>query len=255
MNQLVFRQLRSELVGRNAVGASHTMRLDHLTDRVLHDRLTTRHERSHGGSHGLRRVDPSGSSPWLDVKLPESVTKLPMYLLVDYLGRKGPSKNRRDHFRVKEGHFSGHHGSVKARSKRSNYLSKRLNAHSGSHVEFQYNKKTGKDGFKHGTVFIDQYKVNAITSGDNPTLPGKYDLMIPDEAHTVNGGGYGKFGAVWFKVGHGGDRYLHRGSNSLGCITVACSESTWNSVASHLMGSRKGKGVAGTIKVRSFSKR
>ncbi|MEK7198102.1 MAG: hypothetical protein AAB648_01405, partial [Patescibacteria group bacterium] len=43
---------------------------------------------------------------------------------------------------------------------------------------------------------------------------------------------------TWFKIGHGGERYLHAGGLSLGCITVI-ETSRWMEVYNILIRARK----------------
>ncbi len=59
---------------------------------------------------------------------------------------------------------------------------------------------------------------------DSPSAPwteGLYDIEIPDYPH--EGGLHykgSKYARAWFRIGHGGDKYLHTGAHSLGCMTV-----------------------------------
>lgn len=49
-----------------------------------------------------------------------------------------------------------------------------------------------------------------------------YDIEIPDYPH-LGGARYEKEAPrakTWFRIGHRGDRYLHTGGRSLGCITI-----------------------------------
>ncbi len=64
----------------------------------------------------------------------------------------------------------------------------------------------------------------ARTDPDNPLPAGTHDLEIPDFPHP-KGKPYGPHGMVWFRIGHSGDRYLHPGKGSLGCIT--CAPANW----------------------------
>jgi hypothetical protein len=67
----------------------------------------------------------------------------------------------------------------------------------------------------------------AKTDADNPVPAGSHDLEIPDFPHPL-GSGYGPYGMVWFRIGHSGDRYLHPGKVSLGCIT--CAPGNWSMI-------------------------
>lgn len=63
----------------------------------------------------------------------------------------------------------------------------------------------------------------------NPVPHGWHDLEIPDFPHEL-GAGYGNYGTTWFRIGHSGDRYLHPGRVSAGCVT--CAPSWWNAIYS-----------------------
>ena len=60
-----------------------------------------------------------------------------------------------------------------------------------------------------------------IDYSSSPWQKGFYDIEIPDFAHK-GGDNYpeAKRGKHWFKIGHSGDKYLHVGMYSLGCITI-----------------------------------
>jgi hypothetical protein len=60
----------------------------------------------------------------------------------------------------------------------------------------------------------------AKTDPANPLPSGEHALEIPDFPHAL-GSNYGPRGTVWFRIGHSGDRYLHPGRVSAGCITCA----------------------------------
>ena len=65
------------------------------------------------------------------------------------------------------------------------------------------------------------------------------DVEIPDYTHS-SGEHYleAKRGKVWFKIGHDGERYLHAGGLSLGCMTII--ETTrWMEIYKILIKARK----------------
>lgn len=88
---------------------------------------------------------------------------------------------------------------------------------------------------------------------DSPNAPwkkGVYDIEIPDYPH---GGGLhyseSKYATVWFRIGHIGDRYLHTGAHSLGCMTVIEIEK-WDEIFEILIKARKNDGKSvGTLQV------
>ncbi len=88
---------------------------------------------------------------------------------------------------------------------------------------------------------------------DSPSAPwieGLYDIEIPDYPH--EGGLYyedSKYARVWFRIGHSGDRYLHTGAHSLGCMTVI-EIKKWDEIFGILIKARKGDGKSvGVLKV------
>ena len=76
---------------------------------------------------------------------------------------------------------------------------------------------------------------------DAPWRKGLYDIEIPDYPHAL-GARYEKEAPrakTWFRIGHGGDRYLHAGGRSLGCITVVETK-RWMGIYNALIKARKG---------------
>lgn len=67
----------------------------------------------------------------------------------------------------------------------------------------------------------------AKTHAGNPLPAGRHDVEIADFPHQL-GSVYGRFATVWFRIGHTGDRYLHPGRISEGCIT--CVPSSWPAI-------------------------
>ena len=74
----------------------------------------------------------------------------------------------------------------------------------------------------------------------NPWRKGLYDIEIPDHPHRggLNYPEAGR-GTVWFRIGHSGERYLHPGRVSAGCISIT--ETTrWMEIYNALIKARKG---------------
>src|SRR3989344_844212 len=82
-----------------------------------------------------------------------------------------------------------------------------------------------------------QYK--AEDDADNPWRKGIYDIKIPDHPHRggLNYPNAGK-GTVWFGIGREGDRYLHPGRVSRGCISII-ETARWMEIYSILIKARK----------------
>jgi len=65
-------------------------------------------------------------------------------------------------------------------------------------------------------------KYEAADYPNSPWRKGAYDIEIPDYPHP-GGARYQQEAPrakTWFRVGHSGERYLHAGGRSLGCITI-----------------------------------
>jgi hypothetical protein len=67
----------------------------------------------------------------------------------------------------------------------------------------------------------------AKTDPANPVPTGQHAIEIPDYPHAL-GSVYGPHGTVWFRIGHQGDRYVHPGRESAGCLT--CAPSQWEDI-------------------------
>ncbi|MEQ9008906.1 MAG: hypothetical protein RLP12_13540 [Ekhidna sp.] len=91
--------------------------------------------------------------------------------------------------------------------------------------------------------------VNGIIDAKNPVHRGKHDIEIPDFQHNEYGTPYGKFGTTWFRIGHSGDRYLHPGRVSAGCVTIT-QYNEWPSIWLYLINSRKDARSVGEIEIK-----
>ena len=85
-----------------------------------------------------------------------------------------------------------------------------------------------------------------------PWAQGTYDIEIPDAPHK---GGLrypeASRSRTWFRVGHSGDRFIHTGAASAGCITVV-DRAKWDQICSILVRGRKGDRISvGTIEVKA----
>jgi len=89
--------------------------------------------------------------------------------------------------------------------------------------------------------------VAAKTDLKNPAPTGTHDLEIPDFQHN-DAKRYGAYATTWFRVGHSGDRYLHPGGVTLGCVTVT-EIAEWPSIWRYLINARKDDQSVGTLEV------
>ena len=85
---------------------------------------------------------------------------------------------------------------------------------------------------------------------EEPWKKGFYNIEIPDHPH-AGGTHYpnSKYAKTWFRIGHSGDKYIHTGKHSLGCITMIEIEK-WDELCLILLKARKGDGMnIGTLTV------
>jgi hypothetical protein len=90
-------------------------------------------------------------------------------------------------------------------------------------------------------LYIGNSKYQTTDHTDSPWKKGWYDVELPDYPHKdrrnyVNIASRAK---TWFRIGHEGERYLHTGSRSLGCITITEIEK-WDEIYNKLIKARKG---------------
>ena len=181
---------------------------------------------------------PETEDGWLLVKDKNSVEKsLPSHLRV----RHDRIFFGREYVTVLEGVLQGDEFSIALENGRSRLS--RINSHvSVINLRYSISKKTLK--LKNKT-----YK--ATDDPNKPWAPGRYDIEIPDHAHQL-GLKYvadSKNAITWFRVGHGGKKYLHTGAVSEGCITIIETKK-WDEIYRHLIKSRRGDGQSvGTIEI------
>ena len=91
------------------------------------------------------------------------------------------------------------------------------------------------------TFILNGKKYKTTDYPETPWEKGLYDIEIPDAPHK-GGGNYlnqSKRARTWFRIGHNGERYLHAGGFSLGCITVI-EANRWTEIYDNLIKARKG---------------
>ncbi|MCF1475050.1 MULTISPECIES: hypothetical protein [Rhizobium/Agrobacterium group] len=184
---------------------------------------------------------------WLTVLTSGTRTSIPSGLKVAVTS----TANGRDYGTIKEGVLDGVTFDVTAGNLLNNYrrlsdLKIKVKHHSGSPVII--------DGVSYDLDLAISYKENgtAKTAGPFPAktyaadpLPyGIHDLEIADYPHPA-GSGYGALGTVWFRIGHSGDRYLHPGRVSLGCMT--CAPPNWSDVYRIVNAARRDSRSVGTL--------
>lgn len=187
---------------------------------------------------GMIRYVEETKDGWLNVK-PERGREdiaLPKYLRL-LLHR---TDSKREYFTILEGVLSGKKASVELENKKSHLSLK--NPHTEV-VQMTYSiaKK------------ILKFQGKSYKTVDYPRSPWKkgfYDIEIPDHSHE---GGHNypdtQFATTWFRIGHSGDRYLHTGTRSAGCVTLI-EQKKWAQLYEILVKARKGDGMSiGTLAV------
>lgn len=181
-------------------------------------------------------VRPNG---WLRVKFDDGdIYPLPQWLMVEII----KIEKKREFFRILEGKFSGRKASVGLKEDGRSYLLRK-----GEHRKL-------------ARLIFDQ-KANKLTIAGlgtykaivevNPIPAGKYDLEIPDDPHLLGRYylQYSKYAKTWFRIGHNGERYLHVGRRSEGCVTLTDKEK-WTEIYNFLICSRKDFKSVGEIIIR-----
>ncbi len=194
----------------------------------------------------IERLDGNG---WLKVKLNDGlVWPLPEFLKV-FVTKSAD----REEFQILEGRFINKKASVKKKGWRWD--------------QWDWDKSFFENDIRQGypykeaaelTFFIKSEKLeiiglgkyNAFTQDNNPPPIGKHDIEIPYEPHP-GGSSYtaqATYAKTWFRIGHSGDRFLHCGEGTLGCITVRDIHK-WDEIYKHLIVSRKDFHTIGTVNI------
>lgn len=164
---------------------------------------------------------------WLMVRIGSTEVKesLPTYLKVK-VDRKD---DKREYFTILEGVYRGKLASVKLREDGSSQFVSDIQHESVVYATYSISKKVlTLKGKKYKTVDYENAKWQK----------GLYDIEIPEAPHTGRLNDTIKRASTWFRIGHTGDRYLHTGQRSLGCITVV-ENSRWMEIYNVLIKSRK----------------
>lgn len=173
---------------------------------------------------------PDIDNGWLKVKLADSnMVSLPAFLKVqsEYIERG------REYFTILEGPYKNQKASVSLDNENNN--SRLLtDIKYEPLVDLQYSISQKK-------LIIGNKKYKATDHTETPWKKGWYDIELPDYPHP--GGQYyldmSSRAKTWFRIGHEGERYLHTGRISLGCITITEIEK-WNGIYDKLIKARKG---------------
>lgn len=173
---------------------------------------------------------PATADGWLNVKINGVLSSLPSGLKVAYIKSSGG----RDYATVSEGVLAGTDFDVKSGNLIGTYsrfsnLQIMVAARSGGPVLIDgvsYDLDLSLT-FKGGSASKAAGPFPAFTDPTNPLPAGKHVIEIADFPHE-KGLSYKPYGTVWFRLGTSGDRYLHPGTVSLGCMT--CAPKTWTKI-------------------------
>lgn len=176
---------------------------------------------------------------WLRVRFEDYGMKesLPATLKVEIYHVEG----NREYFMIMEGSYRGKKASVQFKKDGSSYLS--INNPQMGAVRLIYS-------ISRKTLSLNSNEYLTKDYSGKPWRKGFYDVEIPDAPHR-GGLHYPDVtrAKTWFRIGHEGDRYLHTGQISLGCITVTEGH-RWDELYQVLIKGRKGDGISiGTLQV------
>lgn len=154
---------------------------------------------------------PDESDGWLKVVLEgkHAEVSLPAHLKV----KIERADAKREYFTILEGPYRGKSASVAFRKDGSSRFVFGIKHAPMARVEYSIARKT---------FILKSRKYKTVDYPEAPWKKGLYDIEIPDYPHK-GGRNYldqSKRAMTWFKIGHAGERYLHTGGRSLGCITI-----------------------------------
>jgi hypothetical protein len=141
----------------------------------------------------------------------------------------------REFFNIREGAYRGRIASVRLNPDGSSRLTETDPRRAAVTATYSVSRKEFRVGTK---------RYSATDDPQSPLQLGTYDIEIPDAPHR-GGLRYPEAtrSRTWFRIGHSGDRYIHTGRASAGCITIT-EIARWDELASLLVRSRKGDGVS-----------
>jgi hypothetical protein len=178
--------------------------------------------------------DSDESKGWLNIRLEsdKSFVSIPAYTKI----KIEKADNKREYFVILEGAYRGKSASTKLRDDGSSQFISGVDHGQMARVQYSISQKT---------LFLNGKKYKTTDYREIPWQKGLYDIEIPDYPHSA-GARYQKQAPrakTWFRIGHGGARYLHTGGRSLGCLTVI-EIARWKEIYGSLIKARKGDSVS-----------
>ena len=173
---------------------------------------------------------PDEGDGWLKVVLEDKYSEesLPAYLKV----KVDRSDAKREYFTILEGPHRGRPASVILQDDGSSQFITGIRHEPMIRAKYSISQET---------FILNGKKYKTTDYPEAPWEKGLYDIEIPDSPHK-GGRNYlnqSKRAMTWFRIGHDGERYLHAGGLSLGCITVI-ETGRWIEIYNALIKARKG---------------
>jgi len=174
---------------------------------------------------------PDIDNGWFKVRLANGETaSIPAFLKVqsEYI------EGGREYIKILEGLYKDRSASVSLDDKNNNNSWLLTNVKHEPLINFQYS-------ISKRVLIVNNKKYQTADYAGSQWKKGWYDIELPDYPHKdprnyVNISSRFK---TWFRIGHEGERYLHTGRVSLGCITITEVEK-WNEIYDKLIKARKG---------------
>lgn len=171
------------------------------------------------------------TNEWLQVKRLDGKGEisLPAYLKV----KLDETRFNREYISIEEGSFQGIKASIKLNDNGQSYLQAEDEQTEPVTLKYSISKKI---------LYLGKEKYLTTDYRGLVWEKGLYDVEIPDYPHK-GGRRYteAKYGITWFRISHGGERYLHTGQVSLGCITLT-EQKKWDNLYKVLIKARKNDG-------------
>jgi len=173
---------------------------------------------------------PNEGDGWLKAILDRDKSKINLPAFLKVKNEKNDFK--REYFLILEGSYRGERASVALRDDGSSQFIFGIVHEPMASVRYFISQKT---------LFLNGKKYKATNYPNSPWRKGVYDIEIPDYPHPGGARHQDKAprAKTWFRIGHSGDRYLHAGGYSLGCITII-EISRWAEIYNTLIKARKG---------------
>lgn len=186
----------------------------------------------------VRYVSDEGDG-WLKVVLEDkhAEVSLPAYLKI----KIERADAKREYIKILEGPYYGKTASVAFKNDIFSQFITGVKHESAAQAVYSISQK----------IFIlNGKKYKTVDYPKAPWKKGLYDIEIPDYPHK-GGRNYldqSERAMTWFKIGHDGERYLHTGGQSLGCITVV-EIKRWIEIYNILIKARKDSISVGALEV------